>query len=63
MRHVVLAVIVIAWGLGILLSRLLSDGGVEPGAYGTGQTAAFALGLVMIAAGVRGLMRHVGRRG
>jgi hypothetical protein len=61
MRNLVLAVLVTVWGLGIVLSRLLSDGGGEAGAYGAGQSLAFALGLVMIAAGVRGLVKHFGR--
>jgi hypothetical protein len=61
MRNLVLAVLVTVWGLGIVVSRLLSGGGGEPGAYGAGQNLAFALGLVMIAAGVRGPVKHFGR--
>jgi hypothetical protein len=63
MRDMVLAVIVITWGLGIVLSRLLAAGGAEPGAYGAGQNATFVLGLLMIAAGVRGLVKRFGQRG
>jgi hypothetical protein len=63
MRNAVLAAIVTLWGLGIVLSRLLADGGAEPGAYGAGQNAAFLLGLGMIGVGVRSLVRHFGRRG
>ena len=54
-RARILPVIIALWGALIVLRLLLN--GTSGGAYGGGQLVAGALGVVMVAAGVRALLR------
>ena len=54
-RARILPVIIALWGALIVLRLLLN--GTSGGAYGAGQLAAGLLGLVMVAAGARALVR------
>ena len=60
MRNLILATVITLWGAGIVLRGLLGDGIAGGGAYGAGQFAAFIFGFVMVGAGVRHLIKHVG---
>lgn len=53
MRNKIFGGIGILWGGGIVLARLLSNSpSAEPGAYQTGQSAAFWFGVAMLGAGL-----------
>ena len=54
-RSRILPAVIAIWGA-LLVLRLLSNG-TSDGAYGGGQLMAGLLGLVMVAAGVRALLR------
>jgi peptidoglycan/LPS O-acetylase OafA/YrhL len=55
-RSRILPAIIAVWGA-LIVIRLLAIGASGDGAYGDGQYAAGVFGLVMVAAGVRALLK------
>jgi len=62
MGRLILAILITLWGAGIVLRGLLGEGLDGSGSYGGGQMVAFALGAVMVFAGLRHVVRHFATR-
>jgi hypothetical protein len=56
-RSRILPAIVAVWGALVVLRLLLITGAEGNGAYGAGQYAAGVFGVVMVAAGIRALLK------
>jgi hypothetical protein len=62
MRNLILAIVITLWGAGIVFGRMLGATDTGSGAYGFGQNLAFILGIVMVAAGTRAIVKHLNAR-
>jgi hypothetical protein len=56
MARLISGVLLIVWGLALLISGLFRDVDGD-GAYATGQTAGWLFGFVLLALGVRAVMK------
>ena len=61
MGRLILAIVITIWGAGIVLRGLLGDGPSGSGAYAAGQLTGFVVGLVMVGAGLRLILRRISR--
>jgi hypothetical protein len=62
MRQIILGVALAIWGLGIVVAGFAQDTSGD-GAYAAGQVTAWVLGFVMLAAGVRAVVKARAARG
>jgi hypothetical protein len=62
MRQLILGAVLAIWGLGLVVSGFVQDTSGD-GAYAAGQLAAWIFGFVMLAAGVRAVVKARAARG
>jgi hypothetical protein len=61
MRQIIIGAILVVWGLAIVVSPLIRE--THGGAYGAGQMIAWLVGVVMVVAGARAVLKAREARG